>query len=72
ETHNEQHRGANYREDLLAPTFVTILNNKIIQTLAMDGQFSIDQNHQIRIVDRRFGKDKFFQIQEDGTIKRVQ
>src|SRR5450830_116152 len=72
ETHNEQHRGANYREALLVPMFVTILNNKVIQTLAMDGQFSIDQNHQIRIVDTRFGKDKFFQIQEDGTIKRVQ
>ncbi|MFZ6850144.1 hypothetical protein [Undibacterium sp. RuRC25W] len=72
EVNNEQHRGANYREDLLAPTFVTILNNKIIQTLTVKGQFSIDQNHQIRIVDSRFGKDKFFQIQEDGTIKRVQ
>ena len=72
ETHNEQHRGANYREKLLAPTFVTILNNKVIQTLAVDDEFSIDQNHQIRIVDSRFGKDKFFQIQENGTIKRVQ
>jgi len=71
EVNNEQHRGANYRQELLAPTFVTILNNKIIQTLTVKGQFSIDQNHQIRIVDSRFGKDKFFQIQEDGTIKRI-
>ena len=76
ETHNEQHRGANYREDLLAPTFVTILNNKIIQTLAVDDEFSIDQNHQITVIDSGWfndrTKDKIYKIQENGTIKRVQ
>src|SRR5450830_779359 len=76
ETHNEQHRGANYREDLLAPTFVTILNNKIIQTLAVDGQFSIDRNHQITVIDSDWfnhrTKDRIYKIQEDGTFKRIQ
>ena len=76
EVNNEQHRGANYREDLLAPTFVTILNNKIIQTLTVKGQFSIDQNHQITVIDSGWfndrTKDKIYKIQENGTIKRVQ
>ncbi|MFZ6850180.1 hypothetical protein [Undibacterium sp. RuRC25W] len=76
ETHNEQHRGANYREALLVPMFVTILNNKVIQTLAVKGQFSIDRNHQITVIDRGWfndrTKDRIYKIQENGTIKQIQ